>query len=284
MSLSVPVNRAALSAAGMRLLSKYGAVGLTLALIAWFCWLATQWFWHFSAPKEKSAVSVPPAVDIRAAADQVAAMHLFGQAIIRKPVKVEEQRPSISQLNLKLKGVFAANGQQPALAIINNGGAKDEPFRVGDEVVPGVKLHSIHPTHVLLGRDGEVEQINIEGLAEGAYQSAAPAQPQPPDIASVRPLSRNELNNTLQDPKQLTNLGRLGVNPGGGMVVEDVPPGSLAERLGLKAGDIIRMVNGQPLSSPSDLSRLYAQLGSTNLVRVDGMRTGRPLQLNYAVH
>ena len=65
-------------------------------------------------------------------------------------------------------------------------------------------------------------------------------------------------------------------------MVDEVPPGSLAERLGLQQGDVIRSVNGKPLASPADFAQIYQQQGQSQ-IKVEGIRGGRPLNLNYNV-
>ena len=87
----------------------------------------------------------------------------------------------------------------------------------------------------------------------------------------------------MQDPKQLANVGRLGINPGGGLMVEEAPSGSLTEKLGLRLGDVLLRINGQPVSNHGDLQRLYQQLAQLGQVRLDIMRGGAPSQLRYTI-
>ena len=97
-------------------------------------------------------------------------------------------------------------------------------------------------------------------------------------------LSGNELNQVLQDPKQLVNLGRLTMQPGKkGLVVEDAPRGSLADKLGLQQGDVVLQVNGLPLSSNEDITHFYQQLNKVGQVRLICMRSGKALVLNYTI-
>ena len=42
---------------------------------------------------------------------------------------------------------------------------------------------------------------------------------------------------------------RVGANPGGGLKVVDIVPGSPAQRLGLEKGDLIDTINGQPVNN-----------------------------------
>jgi hypothetical protein len=45
--------------------------------------------------------------------------------------------------------------------------------------------------------------------------------------------------------------------------IERAPSGSLAERLGLQPGDVIRSVNGQRIQNEDDVRRLYEQFNQT---------------------
>ena len=44
-------------------------------------------------------------------------------------------------------------------------------------------------------------------------------------------------------------LGKIGVPPGGGVRLDEAPPGSLANRLGLQPGDVVKRVNGQAVAT-----------------------------------
>ena len=70
-------------------------------------------------------------------------------------------------------------------------------------------------------------------------------------------------------------------NPDGGFLVRQVQAGSLYEKLGLRPGDVIRNVNGQPLTSMDDVMRLYQQFGPAQRVLVDVQRQGRSETLYY---
>ena len=95
--------------------------------------------------------------------------------------------------------------------------------------------------------------------------------------------SRKELDDALRDPNQLNYLGQIGAPPGGGVRMENAPAGSLAQKLGLQPGDIIRTVNGQRVASPGDLARLYQQFATLSLIQAEVQRGSATLQLSYAI-
>lgn len=275
--------------------------GLTsFALLALLCWLLANWTWVFW-PRPKSVQTDAAQQSVSAtplAIGEIVARHLFGEptteAVAAAPVIVA------SPLNAKLKGVFAGLPPFPAFAILNFDG-KDQPVRVGTEIVPGAVLDSVQARHVLVRRNGAIEKLEFENSA-GAGSPGAPMAQLSPQLAA-RPaapplqfrlnvqslnqntsaLSRAELQSALQDPRQLTNVGRVQDNPGGGVAVQEAAQGSLLQKLGLLDGDVIRSLNGVPVNSQADLMRLYQHFGQVGQVKVEGLRAGTPLQLNYNI-
>ena len=96
-------------------------------------------------------------------------------------------------------------------------------------------------------------------------------------------LSRKELDEALRDPGQLNHLGQIGVPPKGGVRMDLAPPGSLAQKLGLQPGDVIKKVNGQAVASTGDLARLYTQFASLSLVQAEVQRGSSTVVLSYSI-
>jgi general secretion pathway protein C len=272
-------------------LDKFGLPVAALLLLTLLAWLLAHWAWIFLERARPGEAAKPAAINnsinAQAAADAVINSHLFGRVAVNKPAEVA----AVSTLNVKLRGVFATDGPLPAFAIINTG-AKDEPVKVGAEIISGVLLDSVKPTFIQIKRNGVLERINLDEKGQLLNTASARTLGQQASqfklkVPSAAPnnftFSRGELTQSLQDPKQLTNLGKLSPATGGGMMLDDVPPGSLAERLGLMQGDVVRNVNGQAVNTMADLSRLYTQFATTSAITLDGSRGGKPLNLSYSV-
>lgn len=251
---------------------------LGIALVLVLAWQLAYWTWRLVTP---GAVSQAPARE--GDVDLAAIARLFGGA----PPALGASAASRS--GLRLKGVIAPTPGVAASAIFSTGSGKDLAVYLGREVQPGVKLAEVHPDHVMLSRAGVMERVDLEALRA----SAAAARPggrvqgfhlnvarSGPDSFS---LSRKELDDALRDPNQLNYLGQIGVPPGGGVRMEAAPAGSLAAKLGLQPGDVIRKVNGQSVASPGDLARLYQQFATISLVQAEVQRGNRTLQLSYQI-
>lgn len=275
----------AITARTRNLFDRHGVTILTLILLVILAALLARWTWFFMQPKESAApIQGSSMLDLNSAAANVVNAHIFGVAgETRSPDSAQ-----VSTLNVRLKGVFAFDQETPAFAIVNTGAKDDQPIKAGDEIMSGVVLDGVYPGHILIKRGGVIERVNLEERAGGGAVAAPRSQIRPiPPPAAAAPapsnfnLSRSEVQKSLQDPKQLANLGRVNANPGGGVLVEEVPPGSMAQQLGLQPGDVIRTVNGNAVNAPTDLGRLYQRVGESGQVRVEGTRGGKPLNLTY---
>lgn len=284
-----------------------------------FCWLLARWTWHIASPDLIAEPFVGEGVsfDADAAAKTIMRAHLFG--VPQVPAAAVQGVVS-TPLNIKLKGVFSATGKAPAYAIVNSENQGDRPVKAGKEIKPGVVLEEIHPRYVVLSQNGVRERVELEEIilagpartirpAIPARSAAAPSQsraqalrPAPSDMAEFPPqvegdfnldvtsatknqysFSRSALNQALQDPKQLAKLGAVKINPAGGLTISDAPAGSLTQKLGLQAGDVVTLVNGQQVTTNDDLVRLYQQFALVNQITLRAMRNGTPLNLSYTV-
>ena len=251
-----------------------------VALVLLLAWQLAYWTWRFAAPPQAShrAAAADRAVDLDVAA------RLFGGR------RAGSSSAAAALPGLKLKGVVAPTPGTVAAAIFARPGARDLAVFIDGEVQSGVKLAEVHPGHVIVTRAGVRERIDLE-----APQSALAARQAPGGRtvgfklnvtrsgANTFSLSRKELDDALRDPNQLNYLGQIGVPPGGGVRMEAAPAGSLASKLGLQPGDVIRRVNGQFVASPGDLARLYQQFATLSQVQAEIQRGSSTLQISYAI-
>ena len=274
----------------------------SIFLLAILSLLLAQWTWVFIAPRAKpNPLTGAAAIDNQSSAKIIGAQ-LFGP-LAQDKAPAASVPVAATPLNIRLKGIYAPLGHFPAFAILNAEG-KDQSVRAGGEILPGVELVSVHAHYAVIRRQGRLERVELDEKATAggpiaatvrpgvSRSAAAPAATAPanqfrlnvqPAGANNASLSRSELTSALQDVQQLSNLGRVGTNPGGGILVEDVPPGSLAEKLGLHQGDVLKQVNGQGVNSNEDLTRLYQESGQAGQIKLQGTRGGRPLVLNFTI-
>ena len=68
-----------------------------------------------------------------------------------------------------------------------------------------------------------------------------------------------------------------------GFQVKNIVPGSVFEQLGVKKGDIIRDINGVPITSAESAFQAYQQLRDEPLINIGIERGGDSVELNYEI-
>ena len=249
-----------------------------VALVLVLAWQLAYWTWRFLAPPP-----VASAAASRAEVDLAAVAKLFGAT-------ASGETTAANTSGLRLKGVIAPTPGVEASAIFSTGAGKDMAVYIDREVQPGVKLVEVNPDHVMVERAGVRSRIDLETPRATASASSRPgARSQGFKLNVARSgannysLSRKELDDALRDPGQLNHLGQLGAPVKGGVRMDAAPPNSLASKLGLQSGDVIKKVNGQPIASTGDLARIYTQFAQLSLVQAEVQRGSSTVVLSYSI-
>ncbi len=256
---------------------------LIASLMLLLGWQLAWWTWHFVSPSLKTA-------SLSDVADRAAPLSL-GRQLFGDAGPTVSASASSPQTGIRLKGVFAVDGKTLSGAVLNMG-ARDQYVRQGQELSPGVTLAEVRADYVVLNRAGVRERVDMDRFDNrGAKQAAASILPATQfrlnvtsSSANNYALSRQELNSVLGDPRQQVFFnGRMTAASGGGIRIEEAPSGSLLDKLGIKTGDIITAINGQPVNSQGDLVRLYTQFGSLSSIRAEVRRGGSPVMMSYSI-
>jgi len=252
--------------ASLRRLPWLGAPLLNLLLLLALAALLAHWTWRFVAPVPPVPASGARAdVRLDAALASLRAAHLFGAAQGQAAASTEQA----TSLNLKLRGVFAALGGLPAMAILGVDG-QDQAVATGYEVVPGVVLDAVAPDHVILLNRGVSERLDLEAVGRPLTLADG-------DI----PVSRQEIDQALANPKKLGVQAQAGTGGQPGLLLATVDGNGLAARLGLQSGDRLSTVNGSAVANVQDLARQLSATANVQRVTVVGERQGKPLLLTF---
>src|SRR5436309_12397960 len=244
----------------------------TVAALVLLCWTLAQGTWRVLQPASPAVARAGGAdlTDLRG----LGGVQLFGRAAAR--ARAAEASVAPSNLNMTLTGVAARATGGCALVIVQ--GQPEAAFCSGEEVSPGVRLDTVERDRIVIVRNGVREAVFMKD-ADGAAAAGVP-----PIVQSVgtdrQIVDRRQLQQQLGRPEFL-NQALIVPNPDGGFLVRQVQAGSLYEKLGLRPGDVIRNVNGQPLTNMDDVMRLYQQFGTAQRVLVDVQRQGRNETLYY---
>ncbi|HZT71652.1 MAG TPA: Do family serine endopeptidase [Terriglobia bacterium] len=94
-------------------------------------------------------------------------------------------------------------------------------------------------------------------------------------------VERGAIGVTFMDQTNPALLRSFGADHG--VVVNNVEPGSPAERAGLKMGDVILAIDGQPINTGNDLVQIVSQSRIGSKVKVDFLREGRHMTTSVEV-
>lgn len=104
------------------------------------------------------------------------------------------------------------------------------------------------------------------------------------DGRQVWGIDPDELDWAMQNSEQVLDQDfRVSPYAGGGLRIENVNSGSIGAARGLAAGDVIREVNGQPLSNVADVRTMLNNpaMKSQQGMKITVERAGRPVTLEF---
>jgi general secretion pathway protein C len=238
------------------------------------------------SPQPVLAGSASPAGSTGANVQAVQAAHLFG-AYVADPTTQDPNHAPLSSANLILAGTIATDDPKRGIAIISDGGPA-KVFSVGENV-NGAALHSVYLDHVVLDRGGNLETLLLPRLMAGGGVAHPLARRGPGDthpVAAVDNLRRM----VQQDPGILDQVMRTVPsydNAAGKLRGFRAYPGrnrTIFNKLGLKPGDLVTAINGQPLDDPQHSQEVFNTIQSSNTTTVTVERGGtkQDITLNIA--
>jgi general secretion pathway protein C len=187
-------------------------------------------------------------------------------------------RPAAAS-DLRLTGVLVSG--PASVAIIAGADGREKVYRLGNEILPGATLEEVSAHGIMLLRDRRREWLPLVG---GSGAPVAPA-PQPLQVPQKRPETsagmamggepRSKFN------AELAKQGSTTPAPGGGVQLNEVTPDGAYAAIGLRPGDVLRSVNGNPVDSAKDLNALARQVASGASGQVQVVRDGEVSVLHF---
>ena len=234
-------------------------------------------------PVIAASMQLHPAARMGVNAQAVAAAHLFGVAVA-DPTTQDPNNAPLSSANLVLAGTIATQDPKRGIAIITDGGPS-KVYAVGENV-NGASLHSVYLDHVILDRGGTLETLLLPRLLAGGPRM-------PPRRGAVEPRSSEAVENirrlVQQDPGLLDQVMRTVPsydNSAGKLRGFRAYPGrnrTIFNKLGLRPGDLVTAINGQPLDDPQHSQEVFNTIQSSNTVTVTVERGGQKQDITLNV-
>lgn len=163
----------------------------------------------------------------------------------------------VTSLQLTLFGIRMNEASGLGSAILAGTDGVQDSYAVGDEIMSGVTLAAVKFDHVVINRNGTRESLYLDQSIPAQTIGAEDIGTGEIDTLATAGLSATDamaFNPRTQD-------GRVT-----GIVVTPKGDGALFNAAGLRDGDVIVAVNGQPVTSATDISSLQSQITpGTNL-------------------
>lgn len=269
---------------------------VSLVLVVVIGWQLARIAWDLvPGPAASDPVTIPsgtmtstPEADAGFIAETIAAAHLFGEAAeddaeeeaAAGPLPDELEDLEETRQNLTLKGIVAATEPGLSAAIIEDPTNDERTYQIGDAIASGVSLHAVFPLRVVLNENGRLTNLVLP--AEFATQRAPvrratrPAQQRPAPAQSIQSVvaqNVSRLADVIRPTPYFVNGQQQGYR---------VYPGRDRRQfaaLGLRPGDLIKDIDGQALTDPTQAMRIFQELGTADQVSVTVERDGQPQSL-----
>lgn len=231
-----------------------------------------------------SAGGSSTATDVQA----IAAAHMFGIADEAPPSEIapvvaEDENLADTRLtNLVLKGTIASDNAEFSVAVIADGKAEQRVYLIGDSIGSGASLHAVYADRVVLNEKGALTNLRLP-----SEFPTTQARPTRRATSTSRTASRNNTqsiqNVVTQNLTKLTDVIRPTpylVN--GQQAGYRVYPGRDRKQfaaLGLRPGDLIKDIDGQSLTDPTQAMQIFQALGTSEQVTVTVERNGEQQSL-----
>ena len=256
------------------------AIGWQLANIVWMLIPGPAAGDAVVVPAGQVAVSQsdPATADVQA----IAAAHLFGEASADDAAPVvpeisEEDLEDTRLSNLQLKGTIASPEAAMSAAIITDGSNEEKVYLIGDPIASSAKLHAVYTDRVVLNENGRLTNLRLP--EEYRESTTAPVRrtttqrrtaPATQSIQSVVSQNVARLADVIRPTPYFVNGQQQGYR---------VYPGRDRRQfaaLGLRPGDLIKDIDGQSLTDPTQAMQIFQSLGTASQVSVTVERNGQP--------
>lgn len=202
-------------------------------------------------------------------------------------LKTEDLEPTT--LNVALLGTVSGDSQNSVAVIQETAKRTQSLYKEGDTIQNATILKILRGKVIL--RVGDKNQIltmeetstsSRKGPARASRSTRRGGQSEP---GTTITLDRSMVSKSLENMNEL--ISQVRVRPhykdgkADGLMLSQVRPNSFFTRMGLRNGDIIQGVDGEPITSPDEIMDLYEELRSGSSVALQISRRGRSKTLTY---
>lgn len=164
-----------------------------------------------------------------------------------------------------------AGGAGGGSAIIGAADGRQGAYRPGDEIEPGLVLTAVADDHVILSRGGGRTRL---AFVESAVAVEPPPPPTTPEVIGPSTAASPVAVDPARLMAEASLSPRLRDGQIAGYALQVRGAGDSVRAAGLRSGDILLSVNGQPLDGPERLAGLRAALAGAPSAEIRFERAG----------
>lgn len=246
------------------------------------------------APAEKSRPSAPVGRTDLLAFSPILEKGLFGKAAqgTLTPIAQAEGQAAASPGDLALLGTAVGSFRETFALVLRRSTREEKVFRLGDKVFDVGPLLTVKKDMVEIESGGSRVKLLAPTAVPGETGKGAPGTPGTGTLATPTGsgsyvVDQRALSAALDNIGQAMTDARLLPNAKGGKVegfnLSEVKPQGIFGMIGLKNGDTLLKVNDFAIDSPDKAMQSFVSLKGQSRIKLDLMRDGRPLTLNYDI-
>ncbi|MCB0422433.1 MAG: general secretion pathway protein GspC [Bdellovibrionales bacterium] len=214
--------------------------------------------------------------------------------------KIPQDAPAVlSRLPVKLLGTLVHANPGRSIATINvSGKSTTGAYKVDSDLEGLATVTKIERRRVTFRNknNGRLEYIEIPEDTKISFGMKAPIKKTDKEGAVAKTgefefsVKRSDVTKYTSNLSSILNQARMVPNrpPGGGGTVEgfrftSIQPGSIFEKLGFQANDVIKGVNGEEVNSPTKAMEMFNLLKNSSDLRLTVERNGSEEEFRYNI-
>ncbi len=195
----------------------------------------------------------------------------------------EIEELELTSLKIALLGTVTGSEQNAFAVIEETDKRKQGLYKIGDSVQNATVKKILREKVVL--RVGTKDEILTMEESAASRRDKRRRPSKSTERGTTITVSRKDIQNSLKDINNLMSQVRIRPHfkdgKSDGLSVSRIKGGSIFSKLGLRNGDIVQKINGEPINSPDEVLVLYEKLKSGSRVSLEVTRKGEPKTMNY---
>lgn len=211
----------------------------------------------------------------------------FYSTIKNNEIKNDAKQNIQDLSNYKLKAIYYININSGWIVLEENAGNQSYILTY-KEILDGYSLSKLFKNYVIFEKDKKEYKLEIKEEYSNDEKSNNISNQEIIIKNNGATVSRDYLNSYIKDIDKIwKNIEISEIKNGDkldGFKINNINKDSVFAKIGLKKGDIIKMVNNSVLSSYSDALKVYGNVENINYINMQILRNNEAMELNYEIN